>query len=220
MKGKLIGCLCFVLFATVMHVKAGKRSTFNAGALAAGSDNDIGYGLTLNYNLWLNNHVCVYFGGMFTHFKSDNGADWQGKSGGKWRWPDPLEVRHLNADAGILVFTPSVLKTGLYGGAHVLADVFPFNIVSLKKVEYSEQNFESTRDYGRFRFNYFSPGAFAEAGVYHDFRAFRLSLGFGYGCYDPFSTYRHAVIDGVRIGGKMNSQDHLFQQLTLRLTVF
>lgn len=222
MKQKLLGLL--FLFCMVKNpVKAENAGTWTAGVSAASANTDVVFSYTLNYNLWLNRYTSVYFGGIFTHGYSDNGGEWKGASGSVYYVPDRLKTRHVNAQAGILLYSPSVLKSGLYGGGQFFFDVIPFNFVSLKKEVARQGTYETTEDVERFRFNRFSPGAFAEVGLYHDFckntdHPFRVSIGYGYGYYDPFSAYRNTVVDGVRVGEKMLSNDHVYQKLVLRIT--
>lgn len=222
---RFIGILIFMLCLATGTIKAEKRGTWSGDASAAIANTDLYFSYSFNYNLWLNNYISVYLGGLFTHSYSDNGGDWKGASGSTYYFPDRLKTRHLNAQVGILFYTPSVLKTGLYGGGHAFCDLIPFNIVSVKKVVGREGIYETTEDINKFRFNKFSPGAFVEVGLYHDFHskknpdsAIRLSLGYGYGYYDPFSAYRDTKIDDIRIGDKMSSNDHRYHQITVRIT--
>lgn len=226
MKQRKLICLLMVLYSLTAGVsRAEIRGAWSADASAAVAATDLTLGYSFNYNLWLNKYMSVYFGGLFTHGFSDSGASWTGISGTEYEFPECLKTRHLNAQTGILFYTPSLLKTGFYGGGRAFFDIIPFNFVSVKKVVGQDGIMETTRDVDKFRFNNFAPGAFAEIGLYHDFvsrknpdKAVRFSIGYGYGRYDPFAAYRCAWIDGVRIGSKMESGNRIYQQITLRLT--
>lgn len=73
---------------------------------------------------------------------------------------------------------------------------------------------------GKFQYTGLSPGTYAKAGLFHDFRkddvGFRLFIGFGYGWYDMYAAYRRTTIDGQKLSLHF-PLDNYYKRITIRL---
>jgi hypothetical protein len=181
---------------------------------------DVAFHYGLSYNWMLNKRLTLSAGAMLFHTKTD-AAGWNDTPYTSYLL-DEETVIHLNAVVSATIVSPTVWNTGLYFNGSAFAQPIPLDYVSITKTE-THNNVYKSKDIGKYRYSKFTPGAFAEAGIYHDIkrndRLLRLFLGFAIGYYDPYSTYRNTVLDGQTLSPYF-PENNVYYRLALRIFGF
>lgn len=114
---------------------------------------------------------------------------------------------------------PLIGNTGIYGNGSFLFEPIPFDYISIEKRTGNDLN-RQPEIIEKFQFTKFSPGVFAEAGLFHHFKrgdkGFRLFIGLGYGWYDMYTVYRRVTFDGQTLS-KFLPQDNNYSRITIRI---
>jgi hypothetical protein len=206
----------FFLVNTVCPLAQNRRTLSIDGGLYANSNNDVAAHVSVSRN-WL---FSPYFGvsaGAMLLFATLDDAGWSTKEQTVRYSIDEKKVQHLNIVLSAFYMRPLVRNTGIYGNGSILFEPVPFDYISIEKWTGNDPISENR---GKFQYSGFSPGAFAEAGLFHDFKkrnkGFRLFIGFGYGWYDMYAAYRRTTIDGQKLSFHVPS-DNYYKRITVKL---
>ncbi len=115
---------------------------------------------------------------------------------------------------------PIFRKAGIYANAAFFFEPVPLSYVTLDKATRTDPIIESV---GKYCFTKFTPGAFADVGIYYDIvrdkNMLKLFLGFGYEWCDPLLGYRNCRIDGQELSKRIPNKNNLFR-ITFRVVGF
>lgn len=194
-----------------------KNLSMDAG-LYFNSNNDIAFHYSVNYNRLFNPSFGVSAGAMFLSAPID-AAGWSSEGQTIHYYLDEKTVRHFNIVLSAFYIRTLIRNTGIYGNCSFLFEPVPYQHISIEKRTGNDWN-QVPENYGKFQYSGFSPGTFADAGLFHDFKkgdkGFRLFLGFGYGWYDMYSAYRRTIIDGQKLSSRI-PQDNYYKRITIRI---
>jgi hypothetical protein len=194
-----------------------KDLSMDAG-LYFNSDNDAAFHFSVNYNRLFNQYFGVSAGAMFLSAPLD-AAGWSNEEQTIHYYLDEKNVRHINIVLSVFYMRPFIRNTGMYGKGSVLFEPIPYQYLSIEKRTGNDWNLVP-ENHGKFQYSGFSPGTFAEAGLFYDFkkgdRGFRLFIGFGYGWYDIYAAFRRTTIDGQKLSMHI-PRDNYYKRITIRL---
>lgn len=194
-----------------------KDFSMDAG-LYFNSNNDVAFHYSVSYNRLFNPYSGVSAGAMLLLAPLD-AAGWSNGGQTNYYSLDGKNVPHLNFVLSVFYMRPLITNTGIYGNASFLFEPIPYQYVSIEKRTSSDWN-QIPENHGKFQYSGFSPGTFAEAGLFHDFKkgdkGVRLFVGFGYGWYDMYAAYRRTTIDGQRLSLHIPG-DNYYKRITIRL---
>jgi hypothetical protein len=193
-----------------------KDLSMDAG-LYFNSDN-VAYHFSVSQNCLFNPYFGVSAGAMFLAAPLDV-AEWTNAEQTSSYYLDYNSVEHLNIVLSAFYIRPLMYSMGIYGNGSVLFEPIPYQYISIEKQRVNDLN-PVPENLGKFQYTGFSPGAFAEAGLFYDFkkgdRGFRLFIGFGYGWYDIYAAFRRTTIDGQKLSMHI-PRDNYYKRITIRL---
>lgn len=183
------------------------------------SNQEIDFSTSITYNWLLNRHISLSAGAMFFYLKPDL-PGWNTESGIGYELND--NVMHFNGVVSATFMQPVITNTGLYVNGSFFFEPIPLNYISIDKNVNSNGQYNS-KSIGKFRYSAFSPGVFAETGIYHDLKRgnkiLKLFIGFGVGWYDIYSAYRNYTIDNQKLSNYI-SNEKVYYRLSVRLAGF
>lgn len=157
----------------------------------------------------------VSLGGMMLYSSIDDVGSWQ--SGETFYSVDDDKIVRVNAVISATYTLPVFKQTGIYGSASAFFEPIPLNYISLDKWTATDP---ITQSKGKFVFTRFTPGVFADVGLYYNFvkgnESMKLFLGVGYGWYDPMIDYRNVTIDGQSLRSRISDKKD-FYRFTIKL---
>ena len=165
------------------------------------SNQNIGFHYAVSYHWMLNKYVGTSVGAMFFHTKLDS-PGWWGENQKVFYSLENENVKHFNVTSSFFVTYPIFKNTGLYNHTSLFFEPIPIEYISLNKTIHNSQRKES-KEVNRVQYSRFSPGAFTEVGVYHDFKkrenGLKLFCGLGYGWYNVYSAFQNCTIDNQQL---------------------
>lgn len=187
------------------------------GALYANSDN-IAAHFSVNRNWLFNPSFGISAGVMFAAAPLDI-PRWSNAEQTISYTLDNKSVKHLNIALSTFYIRPLIGNTGIYGNVSFLFEPIPFDYISIEKR--AENDFKQQAEtIGKLQFSKFSPGIFAEAGLFHHFKrgdkGVRLFIGIGYGWYDMYTACRIVTLDGQSLS-KFLPQNNNYSRFTIRV---
>ena len=208
------GCL---LVNTVCALAQNLKDLSMDAGLYFNSNNDVAFHYSINYNRLFNPYFGVSAGAMLLLAPLD-AAGWSNEETIHYSL-DEKNVSHLNIVLSVFYMRPLISNTGIYGNGSFLFEPIPYQYVSIEKRTGSDLN-QIPENLGKFQYSGFSPGTFAEAGLFQNFKnggkGFRLFVGFGYGWYDMYAAYRRTTIDGQKLFTHI-PQNNYYKRITIRL---
>lgn len=108
------------------------------------------------------------------------------------------KVSNINIISGLRFATPKWGNFGAMAKLEGSVNPIPYDVISYEKI-YSNHDKEKSK----FIFNHFNPSYFASTGIFYDYKRkstiLRITLGYSITNYNPYNTYYHAKIEGVRL---------------------
>ncbi|MBQ8656399.1 MAG: outer membrane beta-barrel protein [Prevotella sp.] len=184
------------------------------GTMLFHNENDVfSVGVGADYNWFFGEHVMLSAGGgvLYNMMLDENEVI---DSQSNVNYKSEKGTLHLTGALGITLSQRVWRSNGVYVRGDFVFDLLPFESIGYKKRDFNGNGEETNPS--KLVFTGFSPGVFGEAGVYHDFKKCRMFVGFGYGAYDLFHSYRHHSVHDLPMSYFAPDGDRYYR-LTLRL---
>ncbi|NDV57704.1 hypothetical protein [Bacteroides sp. 519] len=173
--------------------------------------------ISITHNWLMSKNFAFSLGVMYSYTRIDELSAWK-TSEAHYFFEDDV-VNRINILASVTYAQPILKNTGIYVSGSAFAEPIPFSYVSIEK---STNVFDSTSK-GKYAYTRFTPGAFIDIGIYHDFRKgnnlLKVFFGIGYGLHDPLPDYRNISIDGQDLSTRIPDKKDLYR-VTLRIMGF
>lgn len=196
-------CLLFVGNHTaLLHAQYAKGFTMEAAMHDTDLDTELFFDLALKYDYWFNRFTGVSFGGMVNFSKMDSGFGSPVNDNVRYELDD--FVLNFSGIIGMKFATPTFKGFGLECDLNLLVAPVPFNLVSVDKRTYVEEEDKYNNTYKmQVVYTHFNPAYSMQASVFYQKRGkskiTRISLGAGLSNYNPYNVYYRASIEDIEL---------------------
>jgi hypothetical protein len=212
---------CLLANAVCLLAQRQKELAIDGGLY--GNSSNVALHFSVSENWLFNPNFGVSAGAMFLLAPPLDVAEWSDAGQTNRYSVDDNNVWHLNIILSAFYMRPLIRNTGIYGNGSFLFEPVPFDYISVEKRAGNDW-YQVPEERGKLQYSGFSPGAFAEAGLFHDFKAregkkgLRVFVGFGYGWYDMYAAFRRATIDGQKLSTQIRTPlDNYYKRITIKL---
>ena len=186
--------------------------------LYSNSDSNLGFHYSISHHWMFNKYIGTSVGAMFFHTQL-NSSGWWVDNDKTFYSLDERTIKRLNITSSLFAMYPSYKDVGLYNHVSFFFDPIPVDGISLNKTTFGTPGQES-ETFKKTRYSGFSPGVFAEAGIYYDLKkennGLKLFCGFGLGWYDAYHAFNHSTIDGQKLSEHV-PQNKNYYRISLRI---
>lgn len=200
---KLIICVCILLLcnnAVLLRAQYAKGYALEAAIHNTDLDTELFFDLAFKYDYWFNRCMGISMGGLINFSKMESVFD--SPIDEKVRYELDDLVLNFSGIVGLKFATPTFKGFGLECDLNLLIAPIPFNLVSVDKQTYQEEEDKYNNAYKmQVVYTHFNPAYSMQASLFYQKRTkskiTRISLGAGVSNYNPYNVYYRASIDDI-----------------------